>query len=221
MRDKIEKYISDTMKGYGVSGSAIKNELANACCDEYNMQVEKGVAPYEAYEAAVANVEEIVKGMVKPGNRYAFSLGMGILALVISVGEMLASLLARNIYFYEAEMLVVCAGWIVITVLYAVVCRKSLRWYNFVVLGVLLASWLASLFIIFPLFFFNGPPGCSQHFEFIFPCVFERRWRRDWFSPRHYETDYWFYANFIIALATFAAALVLYVNERAKIKLRG
>lgn len=221
MRDKIEKYISDTMKGYGVSGSAIKNELANACCDEYNMQVEKGVAPYEAYEAAVANVEEIVKGMVQPGNRYAFSLGMGILALVISVGEMLASLLARNIYFYEAEMLVVCAGWIVITVLYAVVCRKSLRWYNFVVLGVLLASWLASLFIIFPLFFFNGPPGCSQHFEFIFPCVFERRWRRDWFSLGRYETDYWFYANFIIALATFAAVLVLYVNERAKIKLRG
>ena len=221
MRDKIEKYISDTMKSYGVSGSAIKNELANACCDEYNMQVEKGVAPYEAYEAAVANVEEIVKGMVKPGNRYAFSLGMGVLALVISVGEMLASLLARNIYFYEAEMLVVCAGWIVITVLYAVVCRKSLRWYNFVVLGVLLASWLASLFIIFPLFFFNGPPGCSQHFEFIFPCVFERRWRRDWFSLGHYETDYWFYANFIIALATFAAVLVLYVNERAKIKLRG
>lgn len=221
MRDKIEKYISDTMKSYGVSGSAIKNELANACCDEYNMQVEKGVAPYEAYEAAVANVEEIVKGMVKPGNRYAFSFGMGVLALVISVGEMLASLLARNIYFYEAEMLVVCAGWIVIAVLYAVVCRKSLRWYNFVVLGVLLASWLASLFIIFPLFFFNGPPGCSQHFEFIFPCVFERRWRRDWFSPGHCETDYWFYANFIIALATFAAVLVLYVNERAKIKLRG
>lgn len=221
MRDKIEKYISDTMKSYGVSGSAIKNELANACCDEYNMQVEKGVAPYEAYEAAVANVEEIVKGMVKPGNRYAFSFGMGVLALVISVGEMLASLLARNIYFYEAEMLVVCAGWIVIAVLYAVVCRKSLRWYNFVVLGVLLASWLASLFIIFPLFFFNGPPGCSQHFEFIFPCVFERRWRRDWFSTGHYETDYWFYANFIIALATFAAVLVLYVNERAKIKLRG
>ena len=221
MRDKIEKYISDTMKSYGVSGSAIKNELANACCDEYNMQVEKGVAPYEAYEAAVANVEEIVKGMVQPGNRYAFSLGMGILALVISVGEMLASLLARNIYFYEAEMLVVCAGWIVITVLYAVVCRKSLRWYNFVVLGVLLASWLTSLFIIFPLFLFNGPPGCSQHFEFIFPCVFERRWRRDWFSPGYYETDYWFYANFIIALATFAAVLVLYVNERAKIKLRG
>lgn len=221
MRDKIEKYISDTMKSYGVSGSAIKNELANACCDEYNMQVEKGVAPYEAYEAAVANVEEIVKGMVKPGNRYAFSFGMGVLALVISVGEMLASLLARNIYFYEAEMLVVCAGWIVIAVLYAVVCRKSLRWYNFVVLGVLLASWLASLFIIFPLFFFNGPPGCSQHFEFIFPCVFERRWRRDWFSPEHYETDYWFYANFIIALATFAAVLVLYVNERAKMKLRG
>lgn len=221
MRDKIEKYISDTMKSYGVSGSAIKNELANACCDEYNMQVEKGVAPYEAYEAAVANVEEIVKGMVKPGNRYAFSFGMGVLALVISVGEMLASLLARNIYFYEAEMLVVCAGWIVIAVLYAVVCRKSLRWYNFVVLGVLLASWLASLFIIFPLFFFNGPPGCSQHFEFIFPCVFERRWRRDWFSPGHCETDYWFYANFIIALATFAAVLVLYVNERAKIKLCG
>ena len=135
MRDKIEKYISDTMKSYGVSGSAIKNELANACCDEYNMQVEKGVAPYEAYEAAVANVEEIVKGMVKPGNRYAFSSGMGVLALVISVGEMLASLLARNIYFYEAEMLVVCAGWIVIAVLYAVVCRKSLRWYNFVVLN--------------------------------------------------------------------------------------
>ena len=221
MRDKIEKYITDSMKSYGVSGSAIKNELANACCDEYNMQVEKGVAPYEAYEAAVANVEEIVKGMVKPGNRYAFSFGMGVLALVISVGEMLASLLARNIYFYEAEMLVVCAGWIVIAVLYAVVCRKSLRWYNFVVLGVLLASWLASLFIIFPLFFFNGPPGCSQHFEFIFPCVFERRWRRDWSSPGHYATDYWFYANFIIALATFAAVLVLYVNERAKIKLRG
>ena len=218
MNDKIKKYIHDTMKSYNVSNLKLEKELVLACCDEYSMQTANGVSPYEAYEMAISNVVDIVKSMIKPSNKFAFSFGICILALVISIGEMFASLLSACIYFYEVEMAIVCGCWVVIMILYAVIKRKSLRWYNFLILVVLLASWLVSFFIIFPLFFFNGPPGCYQNMSLIFPCVFERHLHRDWFAEGYYETDYLFYANFLISLVMFVTTLVLFIKERVKIK---
>lgn len=218
MNDKIKKYIHDIMKNYSVSNSKLEKELVLACCDEYSMQTSNGVAPYDAYEMAISNVEDIVKSMIKPNNKFAFSLGMGILALILSIGEMFASLLSASVYFYEAEMAIVCGCWAVIIILYAIIFRKSLRWYNFLILAVLFASWLTSFFIIFPLFFFNGPPGSYQNMSFIFPCVFERHWRRDWFEAGYYEVDYYAYLNFLIALAVFVTTFALFIKEKTRIK---
>lgn len=215
MNDKIKKYVRDTMKSYGVCDYKLQRELISACCDEYSMQTANGATPYDAYEAAISNVDDIVKGMVKPGNKFGFSLGMGILALVISIGEMIASLL-DNVYFYNAEMAIVCAGWVIIMIIYAVVCRNRLRWYNFAILGVLLISWLVSFFCLFPYFFFNGPPGCWQRFYFIFPCVFERHMHRDWFADDEIWTNYVFYANFLVSFAVFITTLALFIHEKVK-----
>ena len=88
MKTRIKRYIYDTMKNYGVSGGKTAKELYSACCDEYDMQISNGAGQEQAYSAAVANVEEIVKGMVKPANKFTFSLSMGVLALIISIGGM-------------------------------------------------------------------------------------------------------------------------------------
>ena len=215
MKTRIKGYIYDTMKNYGVSGGKTAKELYSACCDEYDMQISNGAAQEQAYSAAVANVEEIVKGMVRPANKFTFSLSMGVLALIISIGEMFASLL-DDVYFYNVEMPIVLAGWVIIAILYAIFARRSLRWYNFVILGALLISWLASFFSLFVYFFFNGPPGCWQRFYFIFPCVFERHMHRDWFADGEFWTNYIFYSNFLVSLAVFVATLVMFINEKIK-----
>ena len=163
MKTRIKRYIYDTMKNYGVSGGKTAKELYSACCDEYDMQISNGAAQEQAYSAAVANVEEIVKGMVRPANKFTFSLSMGVLALIISIGEMFASLL-DDVYFYNVEMPIVLAGWVIIAILYAIFARRSLRWYNFVILGALLILWLASFFSLFVYFFFNGLPGAGRGF---------------------------------------------------------
>lgn len=216
MNDKIKKYVRDTMKSYGVCDYKLQRELISACCDEYNMQTANGVAPYEAYEAAILNVDDIVKGMVKPGNKFGFSLGMGILALVISIGEMVASLLVANVEFYNVEMLIACALWAIIIILYAIVCRHSLRWYNFLILALLLVSWVVTVYMLLSFFLFEGLPGSWRELEFIFPCVFEERWHRPFMGEGAYETDYKVYLNFLVSAVTFITTLALFIHEKVK-----
>ena len=102
MRDRIKSYVRETMKSYDVNDGKLAKELVSACYDEYEMQLSNGAGEEEAYAAAVANIEEIVKSKVSPRNKYTFALGMGVLALFLSAMEMIASLLVRNIEFHAA-----------------------------------------------------------------------------------------------------------------------
>ena len=77
MRDRIKSYVRETMKSYDVNDGKLAKELVSACYDEYEMQLSNGAGEEEAYAAAVANIEEIVKSKVSPRNKYAFALGMG------------------------------------------------------------------------------------------------------------------------------------------------
>lgn len=71
------------MKGYGVSDRKLERELILACRDEYEMRLADGAYEDEAFRAAVENIEEIAKSRISRRNKFAFALGMGILALCI------------------------------------------------------------------------------------------------------------------------------------------
>ena len=93
MREKIGAYIHEVMKDYGVSNKKLERELAEACCDEYELRRSEGDPEEDAFRAAVANIEEIAKEKIVPRNKFSFMLGMGVLALCLSAAEMLGSLL--------------------------------------------------------------------------------------------------------------------------------
>ena len=97
MNDKIGQYVRETMKSYGVSDRKLERGLISACRDEYEMQLAGGAYEDEAFRVAVENIEEIAKSRIPRRNKFAFALGMGILALCISVLEMLASLLVARL----------------------------------------------------------------------------------------------------------------------------
>ena len=160
------------------------------------MQLSNG-AGEEAYAAAVANIEEIVKSKVSPRNKYAFALGMGVLALFVSVAEMLASLLVRNIEFYGVEIPAVWLGFGVIIILYLIFKRRSYRRHDFVVLGVLFLSWFAVLYQLLAVFLFNYTPGSFNELDFIFPCIFDYRVHRGWMEDGVYSETYYFYSVFL------------------------
>lgn len=159
MNDKIAQYVRETMKGYGVSDRKLERELILACRDEYEMRLADGAYEDEAFRAAVENIEEIAKSRIPRRNKFAFALGMGVLALCISVLEMLASLLVARLDIYRASMPVCIAGIVVIILLYVILKRGSYRWYDFLILGVMLASWIAATILLLPDFLFNYTPG--------------------------------------------------------------
>lgn len=42
MREKIKKYVHESLKNYGVGDRKLEKELTDACFDEYSMQIENG-----------------------------------------------------------------------------------------------------------------------------------------------------------------------------------
>lgn len=218
MREKIKNYVHETMKNYDVNDRKLAKELISACCDEYEMQLSNGAGEEEAYSAAVANIEEIVKSKVSPRNKFTFALGMGVFALLLSVAEMIASLLVRNIEFYSVEIPAVWLGFGVIIILYLIFKRRSYRWFDFVVLGVLILSWFATLYQLLGAFLFNYTPGSYNDLNFIFPCIFDYRVHREWMGDGVYSTASYFYSNFLVSLAVFITTFALFIRQKFKLK---
>ena len=217
MNDKIAQYVRETMKGYGVSDRKLERELISACRDEYEMQLAGGAYEDEAFRAAVENIEEIAKSRISRRNKFAFALGMGILALCISVLEMLASLLVARLDVYRASMPVCVAGIVVILILYLILKRGSYRWYDFLVLGVMLASWIASTLLLLPDFLFNYTPGSAHKLDFSFPCLFISRVHRDWMGEGVWSASKVFYPNFLVSLCIFVPAFILFLREKIRL----
>ena len=217
MNDKIGQYVRETMKSYGVSDRKLERELISACRDEYEMQLAGGAYEDEAFRAAVENIEEIAKSRISRRNKFAFALGMGILALCISVLEMLASLLVARLDVYRASMPVCVAGIVVILILYLILKRGSYRWYDFLILGVMLASWIASTLLLLPDFLFNYTPGSAHKLDFSFPCLFISRVHRDWMGEGVWTESYSFYPNFLVSLCIFVPALILFLREKIRL----
>ncbi len=217
MNDKIGQYVRETMKSYGVSDRKLERELISACRDEYEMQLAGGAYEDEAFRAAVENIEEIAKSRISRRNKFAFALGMGILALCISVLEMLASLLVARLDVYRASMPVCVAGIVVILILYLILKRGSYRWYDFLVLGVMLASWIASTLLLLPDFLFNYTPGSAHKLDFSFPCLFISRVHRDWMEEGVWSASKVFYPNFLVSLCIFVPAFILFLREKIRL----
>ncbi len=221
MNDKIAQYVRETMKGYGVSDRKLERELILACRDEYEMRLADGAYEDEAFKAAVENIEEIAKSRIPRRNKFAFALGMGILALCISVLEMLASLLVAWLDIYRASMPVCIAGIVVIIVLYVILKRGSYRWYDFLILGVMLASWIASTLLFLPDFLYPTMPGTGHKIDFVFPCLFESRTHWPTMDEGVWSTRYFFYPNFLVSLCIFLPALILFMRERLRLSSKG
>lgn len=217
MNDKIGQYVRETMKSYGVSDRKLERELISACRDEYEMQLAGGAYEDEAFRAAVENIEEIAKSRISRRNKFAFAPGMGILALCISVLEMLASLLVARLDVYRASMPVCVAGIVVILILYLILKRGSYRWYDFLVLGVMLASWIASTLLLLPDFLFNYTPGSAHKLDFSFPCLFISRVHRDWMGEGVWSASKVFYPNFLVSLCIFVPAFILFLREKIRL----
>ena len=217
MNDKIGQYVRETMKSYGVSDRKLERELISACRDEYEMQLAGGAYEDEAFRAAVENIEEIAKSRISRRNKFAFALGMGILALCISVLEMLASLLVARLDVYRASMPVCVAGIVVILILYLILKRGSYRWYDFLVLAVMLASWIASTLLLLPDFLFNYTPGSAHKLDFSFPCLFISRVHRDWMEEGVWSASKVFYPNFLVSLCIFVPAFILFLREKIRL----
>ena len=181
------------------------------------MRLADGAYEDEAFKAAVENIEEIAKSRIPRRNKFAFALGMGILALCLSVLEMLASLLVARLDICRASMPVCIAGIVVIIVLYVILKRGSYRWYDFLILGVMLASWIASTILLLPDFLFNYTPGSDHELNFVFPCLFETRIHRDWMGDGVWTESYSFYPNFLVSLCIFLPALILFLRERLRL----
>ena len=217
MNDKIGQYVRETMKSYVVCDRKLERELISACRDEYEMQLAGGAYEDEAFRAAVENIEEIAKSRISRRNKFAFALGMGILALCISVLEMLASLLVARLDVYRASMPVCVAGIVVILILYLILKRGSYRWYDFLVLGVMLASWIASTLLLLPDFLFNYTPGSAHKLDFSFPCLFISRVHRDWMGEGVWSASKVFYPNFLVSLCIFVPAFILFLREKIRL----
>ena len=142
---------------------------------------------------------------------------MGILALCISVLEMLASLLVARLDVYRASMPVCVAGIVVILILYLILKRGSYRWYDFLILGVMLASWIASTILLLPDFLFNYTPGSAHKLDFSFPCLFISRVHRDWMGEGVWSASKVFYPNFLVSLCIFVPAFILFLREKIRL----
>ncbi len=217
MNDKIGQYVRETMKSYGVSDRKLERELISACRDEYEMQLAGGAYEDEAFRVAVENIEEIAKSRIPRHNKFAFALGMGILALCISVLEMLASLLVARLDIYRASMPVCIAGIVVILILYVILKRGSYRWYDFLILAVMLASWIASTLLFLPDFLYPTMPGTGHKVNFVFPCLFESRTHWPTMDEGVWSTRYFFYPNFLVSLCIFVPALILFLREKIRL----
>ena len=213
MREKIGAYIHEVMKDYGVSNKKLERELAEACCDEYELRRSEGDPDEDAFRAAVANIEEIAKEKIVPRNKFSFMLGMGVLALCLSAAEMLGSLLTEWYAFYLVELPLAFAGIVVIAAVYLIVKRRSFRWYDLLVLGVMLLSWFFAFYAMLSVLSFNGAPGSWHDIGFTFPCVFRHIIHRDWWAAGAVETHNVFYPNFLTAAAIFLTALVLFIRQ--------
>ena len=146
MHNKIKKYVHELMKGYKVFDKQLEKEIVSACCDEYDMQIENGIAEEDAYSASIADVANIIREKSVPKNKFIFSLIVCCCALIVSLIEMIVSkLLVRPLDIYGFELQVVVFALLCVLV-FIIIKRREFHWFDYIILVVLLLSWISTLY---------------------------------------------------------------------------
>lgn len=218
MNKDIKKYLRDSMKGYGVYSRKLESRLNQTFSEKYYSLISAGVESETAREQVYAYIDTKLKTLVIPKNKYLFPFLMGILAVCISSFELFFSLMYNLVYFYSGEMGIVTGGIAIIIILYLILARRSYRWYDFLVMGIMLVSWGASFFQIFPFIFSTGEGG-SRALDYIFPCVITiTTYINKWVTEP--TITYVFCPNFLVGAGIFITTLIMFIKQRAKIKAR-
>lgn len=218
MHDKIKNHVHETLKNYGVGNRKLEKELVEACVDEYDMQIESGADSTNAFELAVGNIEEIAKSRVSPKNKFAFTFWISIAAFCLACLEMFFSILTASIEIYSSEIIAAMAGIVVTAIVYLIVKRRNYRWYDFVIMAIMLISWAVTYYMLLPTIMFNELPGSWHKLDFVFPCIFKHYIHRDWMAEGDYTVTSKFYPNFIVAFVLLVTTTTLYIRQHFIIK---
>lgn len=214
MREKIKKYVHESLKNYGVGDRKLEKELTDACFDEYTMQIENGADAENAFAASVENIDDIAKSKITPKNKFKFAFCISIAAFLVACLEVFGSIMGDPIGFYSIVMPVALVATVIVAIVYLIVKRHSYRWFDFVVLGIVFISWSVAIYQLLPAFLFNYTPDSFDKLDFVFPCIFRYSVHRDWMAEGEFTTSVRFYPDFLVSFALLVTTLVLFIRQR-------
>lgn len=171
MHNKIKEYVHELMKGYKVFDKQLENEIVSACCDEYDMQIENGMASENAYSASIADVANIIREKSVPKNKFIFSLIVCWGALIVSVVEIIVPKLSPQpleIYGFEMPLCILALSGLLV---FIIVKRREFHWFDYVILAVFLLSWVSTLIQIGIYAYHATMPDRYWDAEYGFPCI--------------------------------------------------
>lgn len=220
MEAKIKKYIRSVMKSYNVFNENLEKELIISCLDEYHMQLSNGQNENSSFNYAISEVESIIKQMGPKKNIFSFSLIICIIFFYISIAEFLISVLfSSELDIYGAEMLIVSCA-LVVLLCYTVIGRRRRKWFNVVVISLLLLSWIITLGQIGIYAFHATMPDRYWSADYIFPCVIKIfTYITETIDPPNYvlfDQKIFISLNIVISLIELIIIGILYIREKKK-----
>lgn len=217
MDNKIKKRVRGLMQDYKVSNKRLENGLILACNEEYESQIAKGIENETAFNSSVTNVETALKQNFIKKNKYVFSLTICCIALFVSIIEMIVPLFYKEAqYFYSNEMPVVILA-LCIGLIYTAINWRKYRWYDFVILGIYMLSYLPVLILIELFGYIDSRPGCFAYAEYVFPCII--RINKVWNSSTDFMSEVKIYDfNFILSFILAAIIITFTVKKALKSK---
>ena len=149
-----------------------------------------------------------------------FALYISVIALVLSVVEMVGN----SLDIYAFELPVVCVGFTWVLIHIAVTHRKH-YWYDYVIVSVLLLTWLASYVQVARYYFRYTGPFESWDAKYVFPCNikiwhFTQIEESTTYDPTNVTSSTFdtVCLNFVISLVLFAGTLAAKICVVAKSK---
>ena len=218
METTIKKHIKDVMKRHRIYNKNLEEELVAYGLDEYHMQLLNGQDETMSLEFAITKVESLIKQMDSPKNKFNFSLIICIIFFCISLAEFLVSVLFNNVLdIYGAEMLfVICA--LLVLFIYTISSRKRRKWFNVLIVSLLLLSWGITLGQVGIYAYHSTMPYTYWTAQYIFPCVIKiATYMKEAVCPPNYvlsSQNILISFNLITSFIGLIATIILHIKEK-------
>lgn len=211
------------MKEYNVDDGKLRKEIITACCDEYDFRLSAGLSSCDAYNAAVADVDGILRLKSRgKANKFRFIFIVSVCAFAVSLFEILLQWLAMHEEATYAVELMMAFIALTALIVYAAVKHKKMHWFDYVILIVLWLAWTASFLQTAWYVYGWNELIDRQYMSFEFPCfftlkkyVYEEPWRDTLLSV---STTYIYCFELIASFIALAATSVFYIRENLKRK---